>query len=785
MSSSALDITSSCFVFASAGSGKTRLLVNRYVKSLLFGIKPSEILCLTFTNLAVDEMADRILKTLNLLKNSSNDYIYIYLSDTLEIKNPNITLVNKIRKLYDIFLGERPKLKIQTIHGFCQSILMEFPLEAGLTPGFKIIDQDDLKLLIKEAKRRYFSTEEHEHDANALISQLSGHSVNEFLEEIFTNSSKYLHFYKINRDLTQYEQKLIRKFGLQKERAFSPEQQKVINTLDCLPEEVFLTKTGSIRKKLPFPDDKQSIARDIAEIIYFNYQNKCRKKVIARTVAFLKVAYGIFDQLELTKKEQQVIDFNDVLEKTITLLFHSYASEYVLSYITKKVKLILLDEAQDLSSIQWRIIGIITERLLTTRFCNNTIFVVGDIKQSIYRFQNAHHRLFIEFYKYAQTVLKQFHKSLNTVYLDNCYRTVPEILKNVDAVFDKYGNFAFDQQYRHHIPIRTDKGIFQLINLSQTRQSHATEIATYIKEHDITNGMILIRGKTELSTQLYYELLKLNVVVAPLDKIFLNETLIAQDIISLTRIAIDNTDDFEVACVLRSPNVFKNYLSKTELHNLCYRRTTTLFECLKGKYPEKYTALTKIINLYNTDNLVEFFSYIVFNVIHTYDVTEDAILENFMNMVLDYDDNYTGTIPEFLEYFMQSKKTIKSNSNADGLRFSTIHGAKGLEAENVILLDFKLNTDKNKIKFIWADQTDIFGHTAPEENLFFIKPSTSEIFPEIADMIDTEYEEENMELYRLLYVALTRPKNNIYIFGSDDTGAYNAIQKAVIESTSL
>ena len=101
MSSSALDITSSCFVFASAGSGKTRLLVNRYVKSLLFGIKPSEILCLTFTNLAVDEMADRILKTLNLLKNSSNDYIYIYLSDTLEIKNPNITLV-KVSSL-DLF----------------------------------------------------------------------------------------------------------------------------------------------------------------------------------------------------------------------------------------------------------------------------------------------------------------------------------------------------------------------------------------------------------------------------------------------------------------------------------------------------------------------------------------------------------------------------------------------------------------------------------------------------------------------------------------------------------
>lgn len=781
MLSSALNINSSCFVFASAGSGKTRLLVNRYIKSLLFDIKPSEILCLTFTNLAVDEMANRILSTLSLLKNSDNDYICTYLSDILEISNPDTILVGKVRTLYDIFLNERSKLKIQTIHGFCQSILTEFPLEAELTPGFRIIDQDDLKCLIKEAKCRYFSSNKHERDADILISQLSGYSVNEFLEDIFTNSLKYLHFYKINYDLIQYEQKLIRKLGLQNDRVFSPEQQNFINTLDRLPEEVFLTKTGSIRKKLPFSDDNQSLAQDIAEVVYFNYQNKCRRIVIARTIAFLKVAYGIFDQLEFIKNEQQVIDFNDVLEKTTILLFYSSASEYILSYITKKIKTILLDEAQDLSSIQWRIIGVIAERLFTTRLCNNTIFVVGDIKQSIYRFQNAHHRLFIEFYKYTQIILKQFHKSLNTVYLDKCYRTVPEILTNVDIVFDKYGGFAFEQPYRHHIPVRIDKGSFNLVN-----SSDAPGIANYIKEHNITNGIILIRGKNELSTHLYYELRKLGVSVAPLDKIYLNETLIVQDIISLARIAIDDTDDFEVACVLRSPNIFKDYLSKAELHNLCYRRETTLLECIKEKYLDKYKTIQNIINLYNTNNLIEFFSYIVFNIIQTYDANEDSILENFMNTVVDYDENHCGTIPEFLDYFVQSTKTIQTSLSTDGLRFSTIHGAKGLEAENVILLDFKLTTDKNKMKFIWHDQTDIFGRTTPEENLFFIKPPVREIFPEIADMINTEYEEENMELYRLLYVALTRPKNNIYIFGNNDVnGAYKAIQDAITENMAI
>ena len=779
MSGSPLDINASCFVFASAGSGKTKLLVDRYIKSLLFGIKPSEVLCLTFTNLAVDEMADRILKLLMQLKSNSDDYVYSYLSDILGIKTPEIDLVKKAKKLYDLFLDERTKLKIQTIHGFCQSILSEFPLEAGLKSGFRIIDQDELTLLIKEAKRRYFSTETHEHDVDVLISQLSGYSVNEFLLDIFINSAKYLHFYKINRNLVQYKQKLVRKFGLQNECTLSTLQQELINTLNDSLETVFLTRTGNIRKKLPFPEDKQSIAREIAEKVQFNYQNKCRKKVIDRTVAFLKVAYGISEQLELIKDENQVIDFNDVLEKTYLLLFHTSASEYVLSYITKRIKTVLLDEAQDLSSIQWRIIGIITERLFTTRFHNSTIFVVGDIKQSIYRFQNAHHRLFIDFYKYVQTVLKQLNKPLNTVYLDKCYRTVPEILKNVDIIFDKYGDFAFGQQYRHHIPVRKDKGKFQLINLF-----NATEIANYIKKNNITNGMILIRGKTELSAQLYYELIRLNVDVAPLDKIYLKNTLIIQDILSLARIAIDSTDEFEVACALRSPNVFKDYLSKTELHNLCYRRETTLLECVRDKYPEKYKVFETIINVYNSDNTLEFFSHIIFNVMQTYNTGEDSILESFIDIVVNYVDNYGGTIPEFLEYFAQSTQTIKCITHTHNLRFSTIHGAKGLEAENIVLLDFKLTADKNKTKFIWNDKTDIFGNTNPEENLFFIKPSSSEIFPEVIDMINKEYEEEHMELYRLLYVALTRPRNNIYIFGNNNNvnGVYSVIQAAITES---
>ena len=775
MSNNALNVEASCFVFASAGSGKTKLLVDRFVKSLLYGIKPSEILCLTFTNLAVDEMSSRILRLLKSLKYGSIEYIHSYLSDIDALSETNI---KKSRELYDKFLDEYSNLKIYTIHGFCQSILSEFPLEADLSYGFRIINQDDLRLLIADAKHNYFIDHTHEHEADVLISQLSGYSANEFLENIFNNSAKYLHFRRLNPDLTKYKEKLIKWFGLCKDRILSEEQQHLIDKLPLSPEEVFLTKTGGIRKKLPFPDDQLAIAQDIADIFHFNHQNACRKKVIEQTIAFLKVSYGIFEQLDLLKSKQHVIDFNDVLEKTYYLLFQSSARDYILCYVASKIKTVLLDEAQDLSNLQWRIIGIFTEQLFLNKFYNCTVFVVGDIKQSIYRFQNAHPGLLIEFHKYVQSALKRMNKPLHAIHLDKCYRISPDILSNIDVIFDKYSSFAFEQPYRHHIPALSHTGSFQLIDVA-----NPSDIADYIKEHEITDGMILIRGKTELSTQLYYELQKRNVDIEQLDKIYLKDSFIVQDIVTLAKIAIDSTDDFAVACILRSPNVFQDYLNMTELHQICYLRESTVLNGLKESHHEKYEVLNNIINNYKKDNLVEFFCNLVFNVIQTYNENEDATLENFINVVLEYNENHSSNIPEFLEYLNSSTITLSSIQSNDKprLRFSTIHGAKGLEADNILLLDFRLSPDKNKTKFIWHDQTDIFGNTNPEESLFFLKPSNNRIFPEIMDMINTEYSEESKELYRLLYVALTRPKKNIYIFGNRETnGVYNAIQEVML-----
>ena len=134
-----------------------------------------------------------------------------------------------------------------------------------------------------------------------------------------------------------------------------------------------------------------------------------------------------------------------------------------------------------------------------------------------------------------------------------------------------------------------------------------------------------------------------------------------------------------------------------------------------------------------------------------------------MNIVINFDNIYGGNIVEFISYFKQISTQITNNEiDNDKLHFVSIHGSKGLEASTVILIDFKLSADKSKTKFIWSEPDDIFEHNS--KPLFFIKPSQNNSFAEAEQFINAEYIEEEKELWRLLYVALTRARDNLYWF---------------------
>ena len=152
----AMDIFASCFVFASAGSGKTKVLVDRFVKHLINGYRPRDIMCVTFTRAAIFEMASRLGSLLQELESAPEERLKEYLQEALGIQAPSDKQLTRAQSLYSLWIEDYSNLNIVTIHSFCQKLLEEYPIESGVHPEFTVLDELEADCLLGEAKTTFF-----------------------------------------------------------------------------------------------------------------------------------------------------------------------------------------------------------------------------------------------------------------------------------------------------------------------------------------------------------------------------------------------------------------------------------------------------------------------------------------------------------------------------------------------------------------------------------------------------------------------------------------------------
>ncbi|MBV8940092.1 MAG: UvrD-helicase domain-containing protein, partial [Alphaproteobacteria bacterium] len=145
----------SAWVRANAGAGKTSLLVARVLRMLLAGIAPSRILCLTYTKAAAAEMEGRILNTASAWAVATEEELAEALQRLMGNAPPSATA--QARALFALLVDAPDELRIQTIHGFCQSLLSRFPLEAGVAPHMAVIDERSAAELLQEALQRTYA----------------------------------------------------------------------------------------------------------------------------------------------------------------------------------------------------------------------------------------------------------------------------------------------------------------------------------------------------------------------------------------------------------------------------------------------------------------------------------------------------------------------------------------------------------------------------------------------------------------------------------------------------
>ncbi|MDR2666874.1 MAG: UvrD-helicase domain-containing protein, partial [Holosporales bacterium] len=740
----ALDTETSCFIFASAGSGKTSVLVNRFIKSLFQGLKPQEILCVTFTNAAVFEMQSRISEILKNLYINDDKYTAKFLENTIGLEEVTEDEIRRAEGLFFEFQDALPKLKILTIHAFCQSLLQQFTLEVGILPNFSILDTGEANALMRKAKEETLS-QIPENLLNSLARKISVHTFEDFINQIPQMIDNFMTIFCSYASIDEYEEFLRRKFCLRDDIEYSDIQKKFIEKFNegGNLEEIFLTQNGEIRKKVLSSDDET--LKEIAEIVHINNQNKRKKSIIEKTCSFLKVVRSVLQRYESLKKNENVLDFTDVLHMTEILLTKSCAKEFITSKICSQIKSVMIDEAQDLSSTQWRLITLLVDGIFSDTGSNKVIFVVGDIKQSIYRFQGANCKLFYKFYEYCREILVHLEKGINTVYLNTCYRSLPEILKNVDQVFSgEIAKFAFEQDLISYMPhvthrIKNDDVIhhsgFAMIEINDESNAIA-QIVEHIAGQRSENILLLTRTRNEFIANLTKKLLDAGLNVAPSDRIKLIDNLLVMDILAIVDICIDDKNDYALACILKSPYFFAEPLTNEELLPICYNRTTTVIENLKRFYPDKYEQIAEVKKHYNSSAAIKFFYYLT-SVVRRFSRSDDDVIEAFMDSVLKFVSKKSNKISEFLDYFRSCDVFVYSkNTSKDQIRISTIHGAKGSEADVVYLLNFPLKADKAKMKMIFVESTDL--STKNVSPLFFIRPSKNDSFQEIDEMIESE-----------------------------------------------
>lgn len=483
----------SAFVSANAGAGKTRVLTNRVARLLLKGVKPSAILCITFTKAAAAEMADRLFSLLGdwaLADDARLSKDLQSLDGDLERPRSSDDL-RRARRLFARALETPGGLKIQTIHSFCESVLKRFPLEAGVPPGFAVIDELETTRLAHQAVASVAASAMHDPALGPalshLLSLMTGDNLRDLLEKSIADRRKYARAasvgwpgladearaalgagagdapdairasiisWRTREELVRARDGLARSGDKPRKQCAAPltaflEAADDKARVDALAK-LFFKSDGAQRMTFgtkattaidPWIEDFLSTAQQDFIALFVRL---CAAQAFEGTRALYALLEAIFAKFESSKTDRAALDFDDLITLTRRLLTGAGKAEWVLYKLDQGLEHILLDEAQDTGPEAWDVI----ERPLAEFFsglgaqkAERTFFAVGDKKQSIYSFQGADAKLFdakeLDLGKKIAAAA-----SYANVPLKASFRTTEPVLRFVDTLFAR--NEVFD-----------------------------------------------------------------------------------------------------------------------------------------------------------------------------------------------------------------------------------------------------------------------------------------------------------------------------------------------------
>ncbi|MFZ5708853.1 MAG: double-strand break repair helicase AddA [Pseudomonadota bacterium] len=857
----ASDPAISTWLTANAGSGKTKVLTDRVSRLLLAGTLPQRILCLTYTKAAAGEMQNRLFEQLGRWAMLPQEALRGALAElgTAALSDRDLA---RARRLFAQAIETPGGLRIQTIHSFCASLLRRFPLEAGVSPRFTELDDAEARLLRSEvveamadggdtgavdgiaeaageadlaqllsdicAQADCFAGDRDEGDFLSCFGLPKDCSARSILGETLAEGDEALlaalvpHLAAGGRKAVESAARIAR-LSL-REPSFS--------TLTEL-EAIFLTATGENagQPRAGFPE--VAIRRTRAPHLMADLDALMGRVARARTRrlahqaaqkshALYRFGRSFLARYAAEKTRRGTLDFDDLVGHAAALLSDQSVAAWVLFRLDGGLDHILVDEAQDTSPRQWRVIERLTEEFtagLGSREDVRTLFVVGDKKQSIYSFQGADVREFDAAERRFARRFEAIGRPMQSLPLEHSFRSSLAILDVVDFTFEGADPAALGGRTNHipffpELPGRVDLwepipkaekagqddyddpaamvvAPAAEIRLAQAvaRQVRAIlDAGTAIPLREGSRPahagdvLILVQRRSLLYAEIIRACKAAGLPVAGNDRLKLSAELAVRDIAALLAFLSLPEDDLSLATALRSP-LFG--LTERQLFSLAHQpqgRRLPLWAALRarsGDFPEVCGILSDLLG--QADFLRPY--ELVERMLVRHDMrrrlvarlgpeAEDGI-DELLSQALDHERSEAPSLTGFLARLQTDE--IEARRQTDGsaraIRVMTVHGAKGLEAPIVILPDTGGRKENARPGIVTDAERRALWRVAEAG-----RPEA------LARAVRDQEARRQEELLRLLYVAMTRAVCWLIVCGAGDrteaAGSWHGIVRA-------
>ena len=864
---------------ASAGTGKTQVLTARVLRLLLEpAVEPEQILCLTFTKAGAAEMATRVSDVLARWVRLEDAKLATELAYIGAHIGPETVL--RARSRFAAVLDcPGGGLRIGTIHSFAQWLLAAFPVEAGLTPGTRAMEDRDRDLLARQVLADMLAEAEEQGDAAlfATLEMLSLRMTQDQVEGFLMRCAGARElWFGTGAWVPPLRSRINQLIGLPAEDNGDPADiaafcadgafdcasvhacmaaqaawgtAKAIDAasmmgdwLACDPAarlagiddfaDLFLTKAGEPRKTTALdkraPDYPHHAARVIASLAALR-----ERQALAELVDWIEPALGLGRKFALAwddaKAREGLIDFDDQIRSAAALLGQQDMAEWVRYKLDRQFDHVLVDEAQDTNAAQWDIINALVGDFFTGEGQRGdpgsggrlrTLFVVGDYKQAIFRFQGtspenfarARDRVRGQLAVVAEA-LAEPERALLDLGLARSFRTAAPVLDFVDRAIATIGPARFGNIEGIEPHMGEDRpGLVAMWNpvslapapgddepdgegedgsegwLSRPDRLLADMLARQVRtwmetglpllkgRHRLAGPgdvMVLVRKRKELAGLIVARLHAQGVPVAGVDRLRLGAPLAVKDLVAALRFAAQPFDDLNLANLLVSPLIG---WSQDDLLEHGWRPgKVMLWEHLRSS--EGPTTLATMDRLRESLALADrttpqaLLHWLLVGpwqgrkalVARLGSEANDPI-DELLNAAGAFATTGTPSLNGFLQWFDAGEGELKREQGRAGeqVRVMTVHGAKGLQAPIVILADAVDDPDSSPPRGALLEER-LFEAVRAVPIPALRKAEKVAVIREAEERAQREEREEH---WRLLYVAMTRAEEALFIGGA-------------------